>query len=83
MTCLLFLIILNVKSYADDVKIYRSVESVNDCEFLQSDFIAFFRWCSINNMFLNIDKYKVINFTRKNNILIYSYNFDGIVLKKY
>ena len=69
------------KIYADDVKIYRSIKSLNDSEFLQSDLIAFYRWCSINNMFLNIDKCKVINFTRKNTILTYSYNLNGIVLK--
>ena len=32
-------------------------------------------------MFLNIDKCKVINFTRKNTIWNYAYNFDGNVLK--
>ena len=31
-------------------------------------------------MFLNIDKCKVINFTRKNVTLIFSYHFDGIIL---
>ena len=35
------------KIFADDVKIYRSVESLNDSKFLQSDPIAFYRWCSL------------------------------------
>ena len=54
------------KIYADDVKIYRTIESVNDSDLLQSDLNAFNDWCFVNKMFLNIDKCKVINFTRKN-----------------
>ena len=31
-------------------------------------------------MFLNIDKCKIINFTRKNDTIAYSYQFNGIIL---
>ena len=68
------------KIYADDVKIYRSIKSVNDSQLLQTDLNAFNEWCLVNKLFLNIDKCKVINFTRKNVTLIFPYHFDGIVL---
>ena len=68
------------KIYADDVKIYRSIESLFDSRLLQIDLDAFYDWCLRNGMFLNIDKCKVMNFTRKNSTLIYSYQFNGIML---
>ena len=68
------------KIYADDIKIYRSVESFNDTQLLQSDLNAFHNWCIVNGMFLNIDKCKVINFTRKYSKLVCLYHFDGIIL---
>ena len=66
--------------YADDEKIYRTIKYVGDSDLLQSDLNAFNDWCLVNKMFLNIDKYKVINFTRKNVSMFYSYNFRGVVL---
>ena len=68
------------KIYADDVKIYRSIVSANDSLLLQIDLNAFYDWCIKNGIILNIDKCKVMNFTRKNNTISYSYQLNGNVL---
>lgn len=65
------------KIYADDVKIYRSIDSPYDSHLLQKDLDAFYNWCLINHMFLNINKCKIINFTRKNSTMTYSYELCG------
>ena len=66
--------------YADDVKIFKAVNYVGDCIDLQSDIMALYDWCKVNRLTLNIDKCKVMGFTRKTKDLAYSYHFDGSVL---
>ena len=68
------------KIYADDVKIFKSVSSISDAEQLQGDLSAFHKWCVDNHMFLNIDKCRVINLTRKNLTLLYLYHINDAVL---
>lgn len=50
--------------YADDLKIYVVVESLADCERLQSLLNTFVRWCELNRMTLSINKCSVITFHR-------------------
>jgi retron-type reverse transcriptase len=53
--------------FADDLKIYRNVKSVEDCKALQADVYSVQHWCAENHMELNIQKTKTISFTRKTN----------------
>jgi retron-type reverse transcriptase len=53
--------------YADDLKIYRDVESPTDCMLLQSDIDRVYELCSANFMKPNLSK---ISFTRKTTALI-------------
>jgi hypothetical protein len=53
--------------HADDLKIYRNTKSAEDCKALQVDTDAVQQWCSENGMELNIQKIKIISFTRKTN----------------
>ena len=64
------------KINADDVKIYKSVNNFFDVKQLQDDLSAFQKWCTDNCLFLNIEKCKVINFTRGNNTLVNSYKLN-------
>jgi hypothetical protein len=57
--------------FADDIKIYRAINSPEDCILLQSDVDSIWGWCAANCMKLNIDKSQVITFFRKRDILIY------------
>ena len=53
--------------YADDAKIYMKVNSINDCHNMQLDINEFDSWCSKMGLLLNIEKCKVMTFTRKQN----------------
>jgi hypothetical protein len=59
--------------FADDIKIFRAVNSPQDCNLLQSDISSVYDWCVANGMKLNIGKTRVISFSRKTNALIYDY----------
>ena len=65
--------------YADDLKIYKRVESINDCIILQENFTVINDWCKANFMSLNILKCKCITYSRKlcRNKIIFDYGIDG------
>jgi hypothetical protein len=63
----------NFLLFSDDVKIFRAINSIDDCILLQSDINRIQGWCSANYMKLNISKTRVIAFTRKTNGRYYSY----------
>ena len=52
----------NVLLYADDVKIYSTINSVSDTQHLQSDIDALSQWSVENELSLNISKCSVISF---------------------
>jgi hypothetical protein len=69
MTCNL----INYSRYlllADDIKIFRAINSPNDCNLLQSDIDSVQGWSTANFMKFNISKTRVISFSVKTNILI-------------
>ena len=57
---LLFLILLSdissdinhssVVSFADDTRVYRQINEINDCSLLQNDLDNIYTWASVNNM---------------------------------
>ncbi|KAK9869116.1 hypothetical protein WA026_002874 [Henosepilachna vigintioctopunctata] len=69
-------------AYADDIKIYKSVSSMNDCLRLQSDLNDISRWCNNNCLHLNVMKCNVVNFTRKRNVISFDYNIEGVNLTR-
>ena len=66
----------NTLLYADDMKIFTSVRGDEDCVELQNDLRTVSEWCVYNKMKLNIEKCCMISFTRKKNILHYTYNIN-------
>ncbi|KAJ0177822.1 hypothetical protein K1T71_006695 [Dendrolimus kikuchii] len=54
----------NFLLYADDVKIFRSINTINDCYLLQHDLHQFEQYCTLNKLDLNISKCYKITFTR-------------------
>lgn len=70
----------NCLMYADDVNIFKTISSNLDCEKLQIDLNAFYNWCARNRLLLNIDKCKIINFSRKLSVLSFDYSFNGVNL---
>lgn len=55
----------SVLAYADDIKIYSTIESVNDVFHLQQNLNTIGGWCSKFNLNLNIGKCCHVTYTRK------------------
>lgn len=65
------------EKFADDLKFYRLVQSIEDCEKIQSDLDRLKSFCDQNNLFLNIKKCQSISFSRKKIALNYDYKIDN------
>lgn len=63
--------------YADDAKFYKVIHSVTDCLDLQNDISRISDYCSLNQLYLNIDKCFIITYTRKRNPINYDYTLNG------
>lgn len=59
--------------FADDVKLYMPIYSVDDCVKLQTDLNTFCWWCSENGLSMNAKKCSQISFSRKKSNLKYRY----------
>jgi hypothetical protein len=60
--------------FADDVKIFRVINSPHDCLLLQSDINSMSDWCVADSMRLNTAKMRVVSYTRKT--IFFSYNYQ-------
>lgn len=83
---LLFLIYINdlpsnltssVKLFADDCVIYREIKNATDVSLLQQDLDAIDNWCSTWHMTLNINKCKVMRFSRQRKLNPSSYSISS------
>jgi hypothetical protein len=63
--------------FADDIKIYFTVNHINDCLKLHQDLDHFSKWCLDNGLHLNVNKCMKISFHRKRSNIIYHYNLSG------
>lgn len=69
--------------YADDLKIFTEVNSINDCQMLQNDLRSLSEWCTINKMSLNVGKCFIVSFTRRrSNKIIYTYTLNEKTLDR-
>lgn len=72
----------NILLFADDLKLYRTIETINDCLVLQKDLDTLNRWCITNKLPLNIQKCKYITFTLKINFIEFIYSIDNSPLNR-
>lgn len=88
---LLFLIFINDISkiipvhhslFADDLKIYIEIKSINDCDILQNALNAVHVWCQDNNLQLNLSKCKVMSFHRKHTPFVFNYSLENSKLER-
>lgn len=70
----------NFLLFADDLKIFRCIESSADCALLQGDLTLLHEWCLKNNLKLNVGKCSYMIFGRKKNEIDYRYSIGGSVL---
>lgn len=89
---LLFLIFVNditscfsdveVLLFADDVKVFKEIANIDHCRTLQSNIDCLNVWCERNNLFLNVDKCKVLTFCRKMNPIVFNYTSNSTDLER-
>ncbi|KAL0839060.1 hypothetical protein ABMA28_017046 [Loxostege sticticalis] len=66
--------------FADDLKIYRAIDSISDMKLIQEDLDSIYNWCMSNAMALNVSKCYHIKFTKKKNPFPSTYNVNNIKL---
>lgn len=90
---LLFLLFINdissifkssrILLFADDLKIYSEVKSIEDCLEIQSELDNFITFCDKNYLALNVKKCHVLSFTRKTSrSLIFNYKLNNSVIDR-
>uniref|UniRef100_A0A1Y1M3X1 Reverse transcriptase domain-containing protein n=1 Tax=Photinus pyralis TaxID=7054 RepID=A0A1Y1M3X1_PHOPY len=88
LSCLVFIndiganIISNVLLYADDMKVFRTINNINDCKCLQEDLKNIEVWCELNRLSLNINKCCVVSYGRKENLITFSYSLCDTGLRR-
>lgn len=70
--------------FADDLKIYRKINSFQDCLTLQNDLNMLTRWCNENKLNLNVPKCTVVSFTRCSNrkFQLFNYHINNTPLNR-
>lgn len=62
--------------YADDMKIFSPINSIEDCQKLQEDLLRLNTYCNAHGLELNTSKCFVVRFTRNKNIFIHEYSIN-------
>lgn len=89
---LLFILMINdlpslfnsdcILMYADDVKLFAEIKSIDDSSKLQSYLNNFVNWCSLNGFTLNFTKCSVITFHRCRNPCLFQYSLSNASLPR-
>jgi len=88
---LLFIIFINdllaslssCSGFADDLKLYKTISSIYDCNLLQEDLLKIVEWCERNKMVLNVYKCAVMSTTHGHNKIMYPYAIGNEQLKRF
>ena len=67
--------------FADDLKMYRVIESSSDNDYLQEDLCNLYNWSKINCLSLNVKKCFCISFGRGQNIVRNRYVLNDALLE--
>ena len=71
----------NIATFADDTKIFRTINNISDALSLQEDLTTFEENSSKVNLILNTQKCKVLRITRKHQKIEYPYKLHDVVLE--
>jgi hypothetical protein len=66
--------------FADDLKIYRDIKSVEDWKAMQADIGSVQQWCGENYMELNIQTIEIISLTFKSNGTHFNYYASDVLI---
>lgn len=67
--------------FADDLKLYKCINSLQDCLELQEDVDRLNNYCISNDLHLNINKCYLVRFTRNRKLIQYNYHITGNILE--
>lgn len=68
--------------FADDIKIFLEVTTVEDCLRLQGTLDSIMEWCKLNEMDLNVGKCAVLTYSRNSRLIPFNYNLHNITLNR-
>lgn len=68
--------------FADDIKLFSEIASDEDSNRLQEALSSIHRWCCLNAMYLNMNKFAILTFSRIQNELHHNYVINGIPLMR-
>lgn len=65
----------NCKSllFVDYLKLYSSINFIDDCKKLQNDLLTFENWCLINSLHINVSKCSQITFIKRKTSVVFNY----------
>lgn len=58
------------------------ISSAQDCQLIQQDLCALYKYYKANNIKVNIKKCQCLSFSRKKEIINYPYNFNGSLIER-
>ena len=70
-----------IGTFADDIKIFKTISSNSDASVLQNDLTNFEKNSTNSNLALNPSKCKVLRVTRKRNTIVYPYKLKHTILQ--
>ena len=68
--------------FADDLKLYLTIKSKDNCKQVQADLDSLWHWFRENRLYLNLKKFNTITFTKKRNLTLYDYLLGGHRLER-
>ena len=71
-----------VLKFADDLKIYKIINELQDCEKLQSDVNSLHKWSIPNKLPFHIGKCRIMSYSRCRNPIIFIYSMNDIQLER-
>lgn len=66
--------------FADDVKIYKAINNIEDCILLQQDISRFSDWLTLNGLQLSLHKCVVMEFSRTKKNFDFTYSIQSVPL---
>ena len=68
-----------IKLFADDTKVFRAIESLDDMDIIQQDIDKLHAWSKKWQLPFNVSKCKVLHFGKNNNKKVYKMNNTDLV----
>ena len=62
--------------YADDLKFFTEINTIEDAILMQENFEKIFEWCTNNDMSLNVNKCNYISFCRRKSPICFDYGIN-------